>query len=118
MSDTSEAMRCCRMAASLLRQIGDHSREAMALDCTGEVLRATGNAEDASAFHREAARMHRQLGDRWQEALATFHLADAEAVLGHDDASRADAAQALALLQPFTDDLAVQLKADLQARLG
>ncbi|MCW2929721.1 MAG: hypothetical protein JWM19_683 [Actinomycetia bacterium] len=118
LGDTSEAMQCCRMAASLLRQVGDHSREALALDCAGEVLLAMGNAEDASAFHREAARMHRQLGDRWQEALATIHLADAEAALGLDDASREDAAHALALLQEFTDDQAAALKADLQTRLG
>ena len=118
LGDTSEAMQCCRMAASLLRQVGDHSREAMALDGTGEVLLAMGNAEDASAFHREAARMHRQLGDRWQEGLATIHLADAEAALGLDDASREDAAHALALLQEFTDDQAAALKADLQARLA
>lgn len=95
----------------------EFGREALALDCTGEVLLAMGNAVDASAFHSEAARMHRQLGDRWQEALATVHLADAEAALGQADTSREDAAHALALLDPFTDDRAAQLKADLRARL-
>jgi len=118
LDDTSEAMRCCRMAASLQRQIGDHSREAMAFDCTGEVLLAMGNADDASAFHREAARMHRQLGDRWQEALATGHLADSQAALGHDVASRDEATHALALLEEFTDDQAEQLKVGLRARLA
>jgi tetratricopeptide (TPR) repeat protein len=118
LGDTQEAMRCCRMAASLHRQIGDHSREATALDVTGEVMLAMGNPVDASAFHREAMRMHRQLGDRWNEAAAAIHLADAEAALGRDDASREGAARALALLEPFTDDRAVRLKADLQERLG
>jgi tetratricopeptide (TPR) repeat protein len=116
--DTTEAMRCCRMAASLQRQIGDHSREATALDCTGEVLLASGNAEDASAFHREAARMHQQLGDSWQAAVATAHLAGCEHALGREDASRQQSAAALALLQPFTDARAEQLKAALQARLA
>lgn len=115
---TDEAIRCCRMAASLERQIGDHSREATALDCTGEVLLATGNAEDAAAFHREAARMHRQLGDRWQEALATMHLADCEQALGLEGASREHLTTALTLLQPFQDDRAVQLRAALGTRLA
>jgi hypothetical protein len=106
------------MSASLQRQIGDHGHEADALDVTGEVFLAMGNAEDATAFHREAARMHRQLGDQWSEAAATTHLARAEAALGRDDSSRAETMRALALLEPFTDRQATRLKADLQARLG
>src|SRR6185437_5562727 len=113
LDNNDEAIRCCRMAASLERQIGDHSREATALDCTGEAPLAAGNAEDAAAFHREAARMHQQLGDHWQEALATVHLADCEQALGLEGASREHLAAALSLLQQFQDDRAVQLRADL-----
>jgi tetratricopeptide (TPR) repeat protein len=116
--ELAEAMNCCRMAASLERQIGDHSREATALDCTGEVLLASGSAQDASDFHREAARMQRELGDRWQEALATLHLADCEQALGHDTASREQFAAALAVLQPFPDTRAAQLRAAVQAHLA
>lgn len=101
---TEEAMRCCRMAASLQRQIGDPSREATALDVTGQVLLASGNAVDAAAFHHEAARMHRQLADRWQEAMAIVRLADCEQALGHGDTSREQVAQALALIGEFGDD--------------
>jgi tetratricopeptide (TPR) repeat protein len=115
---SQEAMSCCRMAASLERQIGDHSREATALDCTGEVLLTAGNAEDAAAFHREAARMHEQLGDHWQQAVATIHLASCEQALGLEDNRREHLAAALALLQPFPDNLAAQLRADIQARLA
>lgn len=116
MSNTDEAMKCCQMAASLERQIGDPSREAAAIDCVGEVLLATGNAEDAAAFHQEAAHMHRQLGDRWQEALATMHLADCEQALGQDDASHEHLVATLALLQQFTDNRAGQLRAAIQTR--
>jgi tetratricopeptide (TPR) repeat protein len=116
--DLTDAMDCCRMAASLQRQIGDHSREATTLDCTGEVLLAMGNPHDAADFHREAARMHRELGDRWQEALATVHIADCEQALGNDSASREQLAAALALLQPFPNSRADQLRAAAQARLG
>lgn len=87
-------------------------------DCTGEVLLATGNAENAAAFHREAARMHRQLGDSWQEALATMHLADCEQALGRDDASREQLAAVLTLLQQFPDARAAQLRTDLETRLA
>ncbi len=116
--DTTEAMNCYRMAASLERQIGDHSREATALDCAGEVRLTIGNAEDAAAFHREAAAMHRQLGDRWQEALATLHLADCEQALGHEEASHEQLTLALALLQLFPDSRAAELRAAIQARLA
>ena len=115
--ELTEAMDCYRMAASLERQIGDHSREATALDCVGEIRLATGNAQDAAAFHREAASMHRQLGDRWQEALATIHLADCEQVLGREEASREQLTLAFALLQPFPDNFAAELRAAIQARL-
>jgi hypothetical protein len=110
-------MNCYRMAASLERQIGDHSREATALDCAGEVLLATGNAEDAAAFHREAAAMHRQLGDTWQEAIATVHLADCEHALGREEAGREQFTAARALLEPFPDPRAATLRATVQARL-
>jgi hypothetical protein len=112
--ETGEAMNCCRMAASLERQIGDHSREATALDLTGEILLATGNAADAAAFHQEAARMHQQLGDRWQQALATIHLADCEQVLAQEDSGREHLAAALSLLQQFPGTRAAQLRADIQ----
>jgi tetratricopeptide (TPR) repeat protein len=118
LGETDEAMRCCRIAASLQRQIGDPSREATALDVTGEVLLAVGNVADAAAFHQEAARMHRQLGDRWQEALAIMRLAECETSLGSAETAREQAAQALALMEEFTDDRAMELRAVLRARLG
>ena len=116
--ELAQAMDCCRMAASLQRQIGDHSREATALDCAGEVLLATGNAEEAADFHREAARMHREAGDPWQEALATLHLAECEQVLGTVEASREQFAAALILLHSFSDGRAAELRAAVEARLG
>lgn len=116
--DPAEAMNCCRMAASLQRQIGDPSREATALDCAGEALAADGNPSDAAAFHLEAARMHQRLGDDWQEAIALAHLGDCERVLGDDDASTGHLRQALILIEPFTDDRAAQLRQTLEARLA
>jgi len=116
--DPAEAMRCCRMAASLQRQIGDPSREATALDCVGEALMASGNPRDAAAFHLEAARMHRRLGDSWQEATALVHLADCERALGDDHAGLEHLRQALTGIEPFTDDRAARLRQILETRLA
>ena len=116
--EPAEAMKCCQLAASLQRQIGDPSREAAALGCAGEALAADGNPRDAVAFHQEAARMHRRLGDTWQEAAALAHLADCERALGDDDASAGHARQALALLGPFTDDVAARMRQALRERLA
>jgi tetratricopeptide (TPR) repeat protein len=112
--DAEEAMSCCRMAASLERQIGDSSREAAALDCAGEVLQAMGNMEEAAAFHMQAARMHLELGDSWQEALALVHLGNCERALGRDEASRGHLSLAAERLRPFPDSRAAQLRDSLE----
>jgi tetratricopeptide (TPR) repeat protein len=116
--EPAAAMECCQLAASLQRQIGDPSREAAALGCAGEALTAAGNPRDAVAFHQEAARMHGRLGDAWQEAAALAHLADCERALGNDDASVGHARQALALLGPFTGDVAARKRQALLERLA
>lgn len=116
--DGDEAMRCCRIAASLERQIGDPSREAAALDCVGEILRATGKESEAAAFHLQAARMHQELGDRWQEALAMIHLADCEVTIGQVDSSRQHLAHALSIIEFFPDNRAQGLSRDLAVRLA
>jgi tetratricopeptide (TPR) repeat protein len=113
-----EAMRCCETAVSAQRQIGDRGREAAALDCTGEVWLAMGNAENASAFHRMAAQMQHIRADDWQEALALIHLADSEAALGQDDNSHTEAARALALIERFTDDHAVEVRERLRQTMA
>ncbi len=116
--DPAEAMTCCKMAASLQRQIGDPSREATALDCAGQALAAAGNYRDAAAFHLEAARMHQRLGDAWQEAAALAHLAGCERELGDAGDGAGHARQALALIEPFADDEAARLRQGLQALLA
>jgi hypothetical protein len=62
--------------------------------------------------------MHGRLGDAWQEAAALAHLADCERALGNDDASVGHARQALALLGPFTGDVAARKRQALLERLA
>lgn len=117
--DPAEALKLCQTAASMQRQIGDPSREAIALDCAGEAMTAAGNAREAAAFHAEAARVHRRLGDAWQEATALAHLAACETAAGDDDdAAAGHAAQALALIGDFTDDGAARLRRSLEEHLA
>lgn len=112
---TEEAMNCCSMAASLQRQIGDTGREALALRCTGEVMRAMENLDDASSFYRQASLMHESVGDMWQSALALADLADCEKARGDRATSRTVAAKALELIEPFRDARAAALRERLTA---
>lgn len=99
-----------RIQLDILRQIGDTSREALALGCTGEVLQALGNIDDASSFHRQAALMHESVGDAWQSALALAHLADCEESRGDHAAARALGTRGLELTAPFRDMRAAALR--------
>jgi hypothetical protein len=79
----------CQRSAAIQRRLGDRSREAMALDVTGEAYRELGMAEEAAKFHRLAAATHRELGDQWQLAVALVNLCDG---VGGDRESGAGAA--------------------------
>lgn len=118
LKDTAEAARHSERALSLQREVGDLGREAAALDCEGEVLLATGNAEGASGCHRDAVRMHRERGEAWQEAVALAHLADSEAALDHPEAAREAAARAQPVIDRFTDARAAKISANLRRYLA
>jgi len=118
LGDTGQAAACGREAAALQREIGDESREATALDITGDAALAAGDAISAAALCREAAAAHQRLGDLWQEALATARGADAEESLGKTHAAQAMRATALGLASQFPDDQAARLCAKLRRRLA
>lgn len=114
----ADALDPLHRAAALQRRIGDRSREATALDGTGEAYRDLGQPDEAIGFHIQAAVVHRRLGDAWQLAIALDNLA---AALG--DAGRAAEAlphrrEALALLPQFDDvraaALGTRIEQDLQ----
>jgi tetratricopeptide (TPR) repeat protein len=118
LGDPAEAMLSCQLAASLQRQIGDKSREAMALQCTGDVLAQMRRVEEATAFQVQAARQFHELGEAWNEARARLGAADAAAVLEQRDAEREHLRLAYACLAPYSDRRALALKGDIAARLG
>jgi hypothetical protein len=51
-------------------------------------------------------------------ATDTIHLADCEQALGREEATQEQLTLALALLQPFPDSSAAELRAAVQARLA
>jgi tetratricopeptide (TPR) repeat protein len=118
LGNTADAMLSCQLAASLQRQIGDKSREAMALHCTGDVLRHMQRAAEASAFHLLAASQFHELGEAWNEACARLGAADCAAILERFDSEREQLRLVYACLEPYSDWTAIALKRDVIARLG
>ncbi|MEV4481694.1 ATP-binding protein [Micromonospora coxensis] len=105
------ALEAAHRAATIQRQLGDRSREAMALDEAGEAYRGLGRPEEAVAFHRQAAAVHRQLGDDWQLALTLDHLAAALAETRHTEEAHRCRHEASMLLTRFPDARAERLRA-------
>ncbi|WP_460497099.1 ATP-binding protein [Glycomyces tarimensis] len=117
LGDTEAAMESCQLAAALQRQIGDKSREAMALDCTGGVLAQSGRAEEALAFHLQAAHQFNELGERWNEGLARLGAAEALSGLERAEAEREQLHAALGCLDQFADPRAEELRRQVRGRL-
>ncbi|GAA3746764.1 hypothetical protein [Salinactinospora qingdaonensis] len=97
-------------AAAIQRRIGDHSREAMALDCTGETYRELGQSQEGVKFHLQAARQHRELSDRWQFAVALDNLATALTEAERPAEARRHWEEASTLLDDFPDTRATTLR--------
>lgn len=116
--DTADAMLSCQAAASLQRQIGDRSREALVFQCTGDVLRRMHRTAEANAFYLQAARQFHDLGEMWNEALARLGAADCAASLGQFKSEREQLDLVRTCLAPYSDERAMALKREAVARLG
>ncbi|MEH0986376.1 tetratricopeptide repeat protein [Micromonospora sp. CPCC 205556] len=116
---SAEALAGTVMALAFIqRQLGDRSREAMALDGAGEAYRELGQPDQAIAFHLRAAAVHRQLGDDWQLALALEHLAAALIEVGRVEEAHRWWREAVALLSSFPDPRAQRLRRRVESVLG
>lgn len=118
LNQTEEALLSCQLAASLERQIGDLSREAMVFHCVGDVCQRMGNWTDAAAFYSQASRQFDSLGERWNEALSRLGAATAASAMERFGVERDQLDLAYGLLEPYTDAIAVALRQDIRARLG
>ncbi|MFI7672220.1 tetratricopeptide repeat protein [Actinophytocola sp. NPDC049390] len=72
-----QARPLCSQALELYGSIGQVEGQADALLTLGEIAETAGEYENAITCYRESARLDRQLGDRYWEAVALEHLADA-----------------------------------------
>ncbi|GGM65555.1 hypothetical protein GCM10011608_58460 [Micromonospora sonchi] len=113
----TEALEAVHRAATIQRQLGDRSREAMALDGAGEAYRDLGQPEQAIAFHLRAAAVHRDLGDDWQLALTLDHLATALIDAGRREEAHRWWGEAIERLAGFPDRRAVRLRHHIESDL-
>ncbi|MDA8371618.1 MAG: tetratricopeptide repeat protein [Nocardiopsaceae bacterium] len=112
-----EALDPLHRAAVIQRRLGDQSRAAMALDCTGETYRELGQPDEAVKFHRQAAKAHRELGDLWHLAAALNNLASALTEEGRPEDARRHWEEASALLDRFPDPRATAARDRISAAL-
>ena len=116
--DTGEALTSSQQAAAIQRRLGDRSREAAAIDLTGQAYQQLDRHADAAKFHRHAANVHRDLNNRWHLAITLDHLSTA---LEHpDEPAEAERCrrEAITQLDQFTDPLALALRERLRQGLG
>lgn len=113
--DLDAALASYQRSAQLQHGLGHKVREAQARDGEGVVQRELGNLGQAIALHRHAAEAFRTVNARWLLAVALGHLAAALNASGQPGDAREQAAEALRLLDEFTDPAAEHLKATLRA---
>lgn len=114
---TAEALDPLQHAAVIQRTLGDRSREAMALDCTGVVYRELGRPDEAMKFHLQALRMHQEQDDVWHSAMALDNLALSLVDAGRPEDARRRWADARLLLAQFSDRRANDMRDRIDAAL-
>ena len=113
-----EALAALQHAVTILRRLGDRSREADALNATGEVYQVLDRFDEAIDFHRRAAALHRELADPWQLALALTSLATALACIDNIDEASHFYREALRSIADYDDPRAQALRARISTALG
>ncbi|WP_425426022.1 ATP-binding protein [Amycolatopsis xylanica] len=108
--DPARALVSSQRAATILRRFHHRSREAQALDTTGEAYRRLDRAEEASAFHRRAAATHRELGDDWLLAVSLHHLATSLKQSGKIEEARIAWEEVTTLLEAASGNRAAELR--------
>ncbi|MGH3866660.1 MAG: tetratricopeptide repeat protein [Pseudonocardiaceae bacterium] len=118
MGQSADALISYQRSASIQRQLGDRSREAMALDGTGEAYREIGVPGEAAKFHRLAVATHRELGARWHLSTALANLAAALRETGNSDQARQHWEEASSILAEFDDPKATRMRNQLDEILA
>jgi tetratricopeptide (TPR) repeat protein len=106
----ADALISYQRAATIQRRLGDRSREAFAIEGTGQAYEQMGRVAEATDFYRVAADTYRELDDRWSLARCLHHLANALDQQGSREQARSCWEQALPLLADFDDPEASALR--------
>lgn len=117
LGEITEALESCQVAAALQRQLGDKSRETLAITNTGDVLLRLERAEEALAFYLQAAEQFKELVEPWNEARARLGAADAGSQLGQRGVEREQLERAEVCLAAFPDARAIALVQQIGERL-
>ncbi|GAA0544384.1 MULTISPECIES: hypothetical protein [Streptomyces] len=99
---------------TLQRTIGNRLGQALAYDGIGQTMRALDRIPEAIDFHTTAARILRDLDQPWNLAQTLAHLAAAHADNDQPEPAHQHRAEALTLLDDFTDPRAAALRQRLQ----
>ncbi|WJD99503.1 ATP-binding protein [Streptomyces antimycoticus] len=99
---------------ALQRSTGNRLGQALAYNGIGQTLCALGRLTEAIDFHTTAARILRDLDQSWHLAQTLAHLADAHTDNDQPEHARQHRAEALTLLDDFTDPPAAALRQRLQ----
>jgi len=113
----ADALASYHRSATLHRQLGDRSREALAWNGAGQTYQQMGRRDEAVGFHRRAAAVHHELGDMWHEALALAALATALHSVNPTE-TRRHREEALRLLADYGDRRATGNRARITALLA
>ncbi|QSB13103.1 tetratricopeptide repeat protein [Natronosporangium hydrolyticum] len=108
--EPGEALVSSQRSAVIQRRLGDRSREAIAIDLTGQAYQHLDRHDEAAKFHRRAAAVHREFNDPWQLANSLANLATALDHLAEPDEARSCRREATALLGSFDDPVAAALR--------
>lgn len=111
-----EAIETFTRCVNLARETGDFLREALAFDGIGEALHKLGRNSEAADFHRTAAALSRTNANNFEKATILAHLADAVDQTAQREQAEHIRAEALALLDSYTDPRAGFLRESLRDR--
>lgn len=110
----SVALEHGRRALELYERLGHLDGQAAILLNTGRAQHGSGSFGEAVSSYERSLALDRALGDRYREAHALDHLADAHAALGHPRRARELRLEALAVLVTLGHPDATAVRAKLR----
>ncbi len=97
LSKFREALTHLEQALSILKEVGDRSRQGNALSNLGSVYDSLGNTEQALSYYQQALEISREVGDRKGEGIRLNNLGSVYEDLGNKEQALSNYQQALSI---------------------